>query len=271
MAAVAKEASAALLYGVAGAFGALFLIETFRHRRKQNQKRVSESEVERILETTRKMFFKEEGGSSYFYLGKYRKDVNALWHERGEWPMNHTSRIELELEREQARKVAHQLIALALDRPEIFHANDSRAILAARAFVLGHYLGVGDKQSCETNAFEYFKRAFELDPTNYQPFSDFGSFLYELKRYDEGISVLARSIELGDDRVHFLLGVLYFTVGNLEDARDCVQIYLDRMSSKSEPQTTMARYFLDRIDKQEPNFDLVSNMYQQQQQQQQQQ
>lgn len=75
--------------------------------------------------------------------------------------------------------------------------------------MIGHYFGLdAEGQDCKLSAVEYFRKCFELDPTNRQPFSDFGSFLYELQRYDEGISILLRSIELGDDEVYLLLGVL---------------------------------------------------------------
>lgn len=170
---------------------------------------------------------------------------------------------------------------------DIFQKNESRAILAARAFVIGHYFGLDaeagaqDLFCCKLSAVEYFRKCFELDPTNRQPFSDFGSFLYELQRYDEAISILLRSIELGDDEVYLLLGILvqekeeedevimsnmfsvcfllqYYSIGNIEDARESAETFLERASYK-EPHASMAKFFLQNLDRDLPN--LIEAMY----------
>lgn len=131
---------------------------------------------------------------------------------------------------------------------DIFQSSESRAILAARVFVIGHYLGL-DWLDCRLNATLFFRRCFELDPTNAAPFSDYGSFLYELQRYEESISCLLRSVELGHDQVYLLLGVLYHTMGDVTEARESVEMFLARNPPHMEPHTSMANYFLHNLGK----------------------
>lgn len=62
------------------------------------------------------MFFKEDNGQWRFHLGLYRKFALALWREQGEWPARHV-RGAADEERESTRKLAAQLVLLALERP----------------------------------------------------------------------------------------------------------------------------------------------------------
>ncbi len=90
------------------------------------------------------------------------------------------------------------------------------------------------------------KRAIEVDPDFGNPYNDIGSYLIELKRYDEAIPWLERALEAPRYEPrhypYFNLGRAYYSKGMINRAREYFQKALS-----IEPDYTLARQGIENI------------------------
>lgn len=137
----------------------------------------------------------------------------------------------------------------SLNSKDIFSGVQSRYILAARAFTLGHYLGINELSPLEASERWWGKLVRET-PSDCSPvpYRDYGTLLYERSDLTNSALQLKRALALGEESVCLLLAVVLASAGESATAKDYLERYLQHVDP-SLAEYRMASALLENLGK----------------------
>jgi len=191
-------------------------------------------------------FFRVEDGQLLFHLKLYVETLNNLWQREGVWPNRY---FYMKENKWAARKLARKLMVVAIERPDIFSGVQSRYILAARAFTLGHYLGINELSPLEASERWWGKLVRETpSDSSPVPYRDYGTLLYERSDLSNSALQLKRALALGEEGVCLLLAVVLASSGDKATAKEYLERYLQHVDPVL-PEHRMASALLENLGK----------------------
>ena len=133
---------------------------------------------------------------------------------------------------------------------DIFAGVQSQYILAARAFTLGHYLGITEPSSPLAASERWWAKLVHETPSGQTavPYADYGTLLFEQQDFSGSARHLKTALALGEENVCLLLAVVVLSTGDQQTARDYLQRFLEHVDP-SLPESRMAHSLLENLGK----------------------